>query len=215
MSSTSQHCEGLDLSIAVKVWVNLAASECRLELLRDLEKFNLGFKDVEDYNADLNLKFRSTAFKSGGGPKEKKVVKEAMALKLRDERKYNSEKIRERNIWRRKINHQLGENTKRARTVIKNLRNEATKVRTEHREKYTEKINHLKKKFHDDQNEKLDSVPDELTDYASLSIFSSEKFEEIKTADYEITKVGEISLSGDETQLLRLHPKFALLSISF
>ena len=38
--------EGIDLSIAEKVWVQVTASECRQKLLSDLISLNIGLRDV-------------------------------------------------------------------------------------------------------------------------------------------------------------------------
>ena len=49
--------EGVDLGL-IKVWQDLAASECRLELMTKLENLNLGLAEVEEFNLGLNLQFR-------------------------------------------------------------------------------------------------------------------------------------------------------------
>ena len=71
---TSQ-CEGQDLGLARVIWTKLAASEMRLELLRELVKLGIGLNEIEDFCSVLKL--------HGG------IVKEAMKLKLLDERKFS------------------------------------------------------------------------------------------------------------------------------
>ena len=93
-------CEGFDISLAIKIWTDISASECRIELFSKLVKMKIGFRDVEDYNASLNLKLRSNAFKMNSDLCGSKVVREIMLVKLRDEVKFHSESVRERNCQR-------------------------------------------------------------------------------------------------------------------
>ena len=46
-------------------------------------------------------------------------------MKLRDEKAFHGEKMKERNEMRKKIVYENGENRRRTRTIIMSLRNEA------------------------------------------------------------------------------------------
>ena len=59
--------------------------------------------------------------------------------------------------------------------------------------------------------EKLDNIPREMGEYISLSIFDREKYDRIETLNYEVTCVGDITLSDAEKSVLRLHPKFSII----
>ena len=78
--------EGLEISSGMlKVWRGIAASERRLELMKELKGLNVGFGDVENFNLDLSSKFRSEKFKENckeNGNPDSKVIKAAMNLKL-------------------------------------------------------------------------------------------------------------------------------------
>ena len=202
--------EGPDIGLVRRTWVNIAASEARLKLLKDLEQLDIGFKEVEDYAADLRMKFRSKTLQ-GDIKSERKVVTEAMRTKLRDEKLYHGELTRERNQWRRAIKDLLGESSKTTRSVIKYLRGEAKGEKTRYKEKYDEKLKHLKKKFKKTDESKLDDVPKDLLDYEDLRIFSEKMFKTIEKEEIEITCIGEVRLSKEEKEILRLQPKFALL----
>ena len=61
------------------------------------------------------------------------------------------------------------------------------------------------------ENEKLDKIPPGLENYEDLSIFDQEKFDKVVKDSYEITVIGDIPLSQEEKEVLRLPPKFAIL----
>ena len=128
-------CEGLDIGEVSKVWIRLAKSEMRLELLKELIKHDLGLNDVQDYYSDLKLKLRSTALKENNDS-EKKLVRENMQLKLHDERKFNQELLTDRNNWRREITRLLIGHPSKERSVVRFLREQATMEKKTTREKY-------------------------------------------------------------------------------
>ena len=211
-NTTPSHLGGLDLSFAHDTWTKLAASECRLRLLNELVSLNLGFCEVEEYSLALNEKFRLEAFKLNSELSGKKIVKEAMSLKLRDEQRYNHEMTRVRNKCRFDIGEMFGRNTRRSRTIMKNLRNHALKIKSQYDEKYKNKLSHLLKKYREDSELKLDKVPDGLEIYENLSIFDKAKFDDIIVTEYDVAVVGDITLSEDEKSILRINPKFALMN---
>ena len=112
---------------------------------------------------DLNLKLKSKEMRKGANNGEKKIVKEAMNLKLQDEKKLNRELTKERNILRAKI-YELW-NGRRAGNIVKRLRLEAIKVRKQLKTKYEKKIEHLKGKYGIDEEKKIDEVPEGLEEY--------------------------------------------------
>ena len=168
--------DGLDLSAAIKVWTQVTTSECRQKLLSDLIFLKIGLKDIEDYVEDLQLKFRSSDFKAKsekGNFGEIKIVGEIMGLKLRDEKRYYEEILTTRNEYRRNIRGLYGENSKKTRAVIKNLRQESTRTKRDYTIKFQEKIEHLKKKHTRKEEEHLSRVPDDMKDYSDLSVFKN------------------------------------------
>ena len=82
---------GQEISVVMtKTWQGISASECRLTMMEDLRKFGVGFGDLENFDLDLNSKFRSNFYqerviKFGS---QSKVIEEAMKIKFRDEEKY-------------------------------------------------------------------------------------------------------------------------------
>ena len=121
-----------------------------------------------------------------------------MEVKLRDETKNNEELNETRNNCRRRIAEALVKNSKPYRNLIKMLRAEALKVKNKMQEKYDTKINHLRDKYRDAEEDLIDQVPKGLEQFAMLSVFNRGKFEEIKTDKYNVTIIGDVHLSADE-----------------
>ena len=58
--------EGKDLRAIFKLWGDIAASECRLLLMRELGKLDIGFRDLENFNLGIISKLRSEKMKEKG-----------------------------------------------------------------------------------------------------------------------------------------------------
>ena len=67
-----------------------------------------------------------------------------MAIELRDEKKHLGELLKMQNMMRMKIESELKKNSRPARRLLKDFREQAAKTRKDCREKYDEKIEHLK-----------------------------------------------------------------------
>ena len=191
--------EGQELRASFKLWHNIAASECRLELMRELGKLKVGFGDLEKFNLGIISKLRSKTMRERGEEITEKIINSAMSVKLRDEERFREEMERERNCLRKLIANRICKNSKPYRKLMRELRNEAYKVKEEYENEHKEKVQHLKRKFREEESEKLDKVPENLNDYKELSIFNKEKFENIEVREDEILVISEgIELSGRE-----------------
>ena len=202
--------EGDNRSARTKTWQDLARSEMHIWLLGELERYDVGYNEVEEFC--LGLKYN---FKSMGNQKNDdvmiEVVRLAMKIKLGDEKKYQRELIKERNNHRRDLQKKLGRNTKPYRKEIRDLRDAAAEVRDELRKKYEKKVDHLRGKYRQDKDDKDDEIPAELGEYYNLSIFSRTKFDEVIVDDYEIKCLGELNLHENEKKVLKLHTKFVVM----
>ena len=105
----------------------------------------------------------------------------------------------------------IGNNTKPYRRLMKHLNNEAAKERDKHEVKYIEKVKHLKKKYTEDEEMKLDEVPPGLEQHSCLSIFSKVKYTNICAKDYNVIILGDMTIDEDEQKVMRLPPKFGVL----
>ena len=95
-----------------KVWQDLAASEMRIRLMRELGKFGVGFGVIENFGINLRGQLRSGKQKKRGREATREVVEDAMKVKMKDEQRYNEELVKRRNEYRKEIENQLGENSR-------------------------------------------------------------------------------------------------------
>ena len=93
---------------------------------------------------------------------------------MRDEQKEKKKKMKNREDARTTLSNKMGKNTKTYRSTIRKFRDAALEKKAEYREKYSNKLEHLKFKYREDEEEKLDNIPKEMQEYASLSIFDKE-----------------------------------------
>ena len=154
---------GTDLRTATEIWVKLAESEARLHLMVELGYLEVGFPDVENFCLDLESKYRCTVIgelkENGKDSPEWKIVKLCMELKMIDERKNNGQLETARYKMRKKIEEELGKNSRRARNKVKNLRQEAARRKAVVMKKNEEKLKHLRRKFRTTEEDKMDHVP--------------------------------------------------------
>ena len=178
-SDITSIAEGLNISAMIKVWREVTACELRLVMMKELRTLNLGFSKVEEFNLGLSYHLKSQKMKDAAMEPNLKLIRTAMEIKMNDERCYNKELCSERNKMRQTISKKLGNNSKPYRRIIMFLRHEASKERETHETKYKEKILHLKKKYREEEDSKLNKIPPGLEQYASLSIFNQERFNNI------------------------------------
>ena len=131
---TSETPDGLDLGLATQTWKKLAISELRLEMLSDLVTLDVGLNDIEEIGYDLRLNLRSEKLRNKSDC-ERKALREIMVLKMTDERFTCQELTRERNQWRRRLKEELGDHSRKLRSVIRLLRAEASREKVFHRAK--------------------------------------------------------------------------------
>ena len=180
-------------------------------MMCELRKLNLGFREVEEFNLGLKYHLKSQKMKDAKDEPDKKLIKAAMDIKYNDEVLYNKEQNSERNNWRRWLNKEFGANTKPNRRVIKFLQMEARKEKEAHENKYKEKINHLRNKYREDEEEKLNKVPTGLEGFKRLSIFDKVKFANITAGEDKTIILGDHDLDQDEKDAMKLPPKFGIM----
>ena len=183
----------------------------RLNLMTELKRLNLGVAEVEEFNLGLHEKFKSNSFKNSSEMHDRKVIQSAMDVKMHDETEFNRELEHEKNKWRKKIGEVHVVNSRTYRRILRDLRGEAGSVKKEYKDKYEKKLNHLRCKYRESEESKLDKVPIELDDFKDLSVFSAEKFDNIEIQKYEIRCIGDLHLTPEEQSVLQLHPKFSVI----
>ena len=147
--------EGPDISSAMTwTWNAVAASECRLTLMEELKKLSIGFADIEEFNLGLNTKLKSSYYK-GREMTDDRLIKVAMEIKLEDEILYNNELKSKRNGLRKQLEKWHVKNSKPYRSVIKTLKIEAAKLKIETKVKFEEKLQHLREKYKNEEDDIL------------------------------------------------------------
>ena len=191
----------MDLRTAKDTWRKLAQSEARLHLLVELGYLQVGFPDVEEFCMELESKYRSAVTSDMKDKGEKSpewaIVKLCMKLKMIDERKVNAKLESERYSIRKRIEETYGKNTRKARNVVKTLRQEASRTKSTQMKKYEEKMKHLRRKYRTSEEDKIDKIPESMADLnlEKLSIFSKKKYEDKQIVEYEVEVIGDIELN--------------------
>ena len=203
---------GQELSSAVRVWTTVALCEARIEFMNRLVSFSLGLRDVQELTENMTSKFRSAKFKKIGDKESVRLGKEYMMLKLRDEKAFHAEKLRDKNEMRRKLVRKTGENTRKTRTLIDGLRNEAMREKTRMREKYDKKLRFLQAKYGGENDDEMEKTPDGLEKYKNAKIFSRLRYEKLERQEQSVCVVGDLAISDEEKLALSLPPKYGLMA---
>jgi hypothetical protein len=205
--------EGKEISPEMlRAWCDLAASEARQSLLQELLRLEVGLADIEEFGLDLQSKLHSEEFKlKTGEEKSRKLARVTMEIKLRDERKISEDLRKKVSMMRDILEDRHKKNSKPYRATIKKLRNEAAKTRRENKKIYELKLEHLKIKYRQTEDEKIRRIPEGLEEYDCLSVFDPAKFDEIEVQNYEIETIGKVDLNDNEKKVLQLHPKFSVV----
>ena len=212
-SSPTSQDEGIDLSLVLETWIETAKANCRLDLVRKLSKENLGFREVMDYCDALDLKLKSEKFTSKieKGERDVEVISKIMGKKLCDADQCYREALKKQNDTRRKLKETFGNNTRKTRNIIRNLRQDTRKVIEQLEIKYDDKIKHLKKVYGKNKDEETKRVPEDLEDYRDAKIFSDGESREIDIFTPTVTILGDLEVDSDERAAASLHPKVAIL----
>ena len=77
-------------------------------------------------------------------------------------------------------------------------------------DKYKKKVEHLKKKYKPDKNPQ-EGVPEDIEEFSDSIVFNKKKFEQLKRDSCEVKTIGNVELTSQEEQILKLHPKFCIV----
>ena len=193
------------------LWEELAATEMRLQLMSELLKYNVGLSDIEEFNFNLKGNLKNVLSEKVNEAHNQKFVKVAMDIKIKDEQSTRNKLVRSRNISRTKMMKEFGRNTKRYRTIVRELRQAAWDKKAEYKLLYDEKLEHLRCKYRETEQEKMDRIPAEMQEYITLSIFDREKYERVEELTYEVTCIGDVHLSNKEKSIIKMHPTFSII----
>ena len=178
-SDITSKVDGTSLGEMLTAWKDAAASEVRVNMLDTLIKKKIGLNEVEQFSLGLRFGLKSEKMQKRSGKTVEEVVQAAMVLKLRDE-KENSRELQRRKedmkTWLAKKYHPKNKNFKK---IVQYLRQEAWTEKKILAEKSKRKIAHLEEEYRKNEEDKA-LIPPGMENLGILSIFSKEKFGQIK-----------------------------------
>ena len=92
----------------------------------------LGLAELENFKLNLLSKLKTEEMKRKGEKVTRTVIKLAMEMKLRDEKRSREEMNRDKNRKRRELGEKLGHNSHPHRQILSRLRDCARKAKSEH-----------------------------------------------------------------------------------
>ena len=111
---------GLELGEEVKIWQEVASSEARLTLMKNMIKQDLAFADLEEFGLEFTNKLKSINTKNK--TMYRRVSKPAMRAKLADEQIWRRDLGRVKAKLRKDLVEKLeGEKSRRFKRVINHL----------------------------------------------------------------------------------------------
>ena len=72
---------GENLSAMGGLWREIAVSEMRLEMLKELRTLNVGYQEIEEFSLGLTYQFKSQKMKDARNEPNKELIKAAMERK--------------------------------------------------------------------------------------------------------------------------------------
>ena len=213
----SQVLGGKERREAVKIWQSVAESKARINLMRNLIKEGMGLAELEEFEIDLCSKFRSSKFtvnQPTSKSKKSNLVEQSMKIKLADEMAYYRESCATRTKVRRIIAKRLVNNSRPFRRAMKDLHQEEIKKKEELSNKFKEKVEHLKTKYrakYNKNNTEDEEIPDDIVEYSNLTVLRKVAYDALEKESYEVTVIGEVNLTVEESKVLKLHPKFGVV----
>ena len=139
---TKKDVRGMELGEETKVWQEVASSEARLLLMRNMIKQQLAFADLETFGQEFNNKMKSLKFKNK--TIYTRVSQPAMKAKLADERMLRKKLMRVRLKMKKDLaTKQRGDKKRNYKRIINHLSNLRRETKKKLNEKYKKKIDHL------------------------------------------------------------------------
>ena len=204
---------GKELREEEKVWKGVAASESRIELMKVMIKQGIAFADLEEFGLEFQNKIKSKKLKEKLNDRniQNQVTQPVMKMKLADEQNLRREMVKVKIKLRRELEKDLGGKSEKYKRAMSHLAKSARETKHTLQEKYKKKIKHLNDKYKDDRDKELETVPEGLEEYSELSVFSKDKYAKLEKRSYEVKTIGDVTLSEEETEILRLHNKFFVI----
>ena len=177
-------------------------SEARVEFWSEVVRLKVGTRELENIGESLHEKFRSLSMKNGSV--ERVLVENGSVLKLRDEKRYRRELFMstegEKKLWRKEL--ESGWKFKRKMNYIKDI---ARKHKRKEKIRLNKKIRHLIRLRVEERERKLEDCPTELKSYKNAIVYNKERFDKLCKENIDIKQIGDVDLSLEEKEILKLH----------
>ena len=182
----------------------------RLELLRCLRAMGLGVAQVENQaRREANVNTLSEKFKY---KRNVRLIRSLMDVRVRDAYQDLREISREVTRMKRKLHQILRKEENLKQLIVNQLDREMSVLRTKLQTKHEKKVKHLRKKFGDKFDVDTEyPVPDHLKQFENIKLYSGQS-EEKKEVKVDIDVIGDVTLTEEELEVLRLPPNFAVLT---
>ena len=199
------------LGIERPIWLKVQESESRIEFLKEMIRRKLVVRDIESYAKSISCKLRSEGLKLR--EEEREILLGLMNLKLKDEKINLRVLLKKKEERKRELRNELGK-SRQYEWLLKKLYKEANKRKVQLKRKYKEKIEHLERVRRHEREALLESrgVPEELRQFADCKVFDKGKMRQMTEAEVRCLVIGGISIDDDESSILKLSPKFAVMS---
>ena len=111
---------GLELGEEARIWKEVACSEARMTMMKNMISENLAFADLEEFGADFTNKLK--AINTKNKILYRKISKPAMKMKLVDEQMWRRDLVRVKMTMRKDLMKKLnGEKSRPFRRAMKHL----------------------------------------------------------------------------------------------
>ena len=192
-------------------WIKVTESEQRIAWLRLMIERNLVVRDVEAFAKSISVKLRSVRCKFR--EEEREILMGIMKLKLKVVKKNMIELKRKKELKMEWLIDQIGRGN-RLDSILSRLRKDMIKLKNKLKKKFTAKLEHLaaERTKEIEEKKKLVTIPDELIEFKECSIYNEIKRQRLSKENVEGVIVGNVSLDEDELSIIKLSPKFAVLS---
>ena len=97
------------------------------------------------------------------------------------------------------------------RKRIREIKKDAKMHKKEEEKRLRKKLENIERMRKEKKEKILDICPDEIKEYKDAKVFDKKKFYDMVKEDVSIRVVGDIELSKEENEFLKLNPKFAVM----
>ena len=192
-----------------KLWKRWTKAEMRLELLKCLKREGLGVAQVEiqaQREAKINILSEKFKYKRNVG-----LIRSKMEVRIKDAYQDLREISWTVSQMKKRLHRTLRKKESLKQNIFNQIESEMNILKIKLQKKNDKKVKHLKKKFGDkfDEDTKY-PVPDHLKLFSNIKLYSGQ-LKETRDVKVDIDVIGDVTLSEEELQVLRLPPNFAVL----